>query len=188
MRFHILTSAIVILPVLLSSCNSSKSTESETAPDLTGLDDFKGIANGKVTIGGKVFPIEFTASAYSKQVSLTGFTDLADQEKGWYLFIAAKTTTTSPQDIDEGWNQAVLSYSLSWASTQCVYSGKVGTVTIESFIAKKNGTKNYFITSGKASFNATRSNTGNYSPVDCPNMPVEATFSNIGVYDSGLNL
>lgn len=188
MRFHILTSVFAMLTVLLSSCNSSNSTESDAGPDLMNIGDYTGIANGKATIGGKVFPIEFTASAYSKQVSLQGFTDLADQEKGWSVFISASTKTTSPQGIEEGRNQTVVGYHLSWDSTQCGYRAKVGTVTIESFVPKKNGTKNYFITSGKASFTATRSHMGYYSEIDCPDISVEVTFSKIGVYDSGLNL
>jgi predicted small secreted protein len=74
MKFPILTSALVLLPLLLPSCNSSNATGEDGsgngAPDLSNIGDYKGIANGTVTIGGKSFPIEFTASAYSKPVSI----------------------------------------------------------------------------------------------------------------------
>lgn len=82
----------------------------------------------------------------------------------------------------------MLAYRPRLDSVLCVYSGKAGTVTIESFVAKKSGTVNYFTTSGKASFTATRSNVGTYSPIDCPEIAVEVTFSKINVYDRGLNL
>jgi hypothetical protein len=184
--------ATVLLPVLLSSCNSSSATDANTdgdgAPDLSRLDDFKGVANGTVKIGTKSFPIEFIASAYSKRVTLTGFTDLGKQDTGWKVFLSAKTSTTSPQDIKDGLNQAVVDYNISWDSTQCGYSGKTGTVTVESFVAKKSGTTNYFTTSGKASFTASKSNLGNYSAVTCPDIAVEVTFAKINVYDAGLNL
>jgi hypothetical protein len=194
MKFPILTTAcaFALLPVLLSSCNSSSPTEGDPggdgAPDLAQIDDFKGIANGTVTLAGKSFPIEFIASAYSKQVSLTGFTDLANQDTGWKVFISAGTATTSAQDIAAGRNQTVLGYQVSWDSTQCGYKTKTGTVTIESFIAKKSGDKNYFTTSGKANFTAVKSNLGNYSAETCPEIAVTVTFSKILVYDAGLNL
>jgi hypothetical protein len=185
-------SAIALFSILLYSCNSSSPTDENAggdgAPDLTGLDDFKGIANGTVKIGEKTFPIEFISSAYSKRFSLTGFTDLAKQDTGWKVFLAASAATTSPQDIKDGLNQAVLGYQVSWDSTQCGYKEKSGTLTVESFVAKKSGTKNYFTTSGKANFTATKSTIINYSAVTCPDINVEVTFTKVNVYDAGLNL
>ena len=190
MKFSFPISVLVLLPFLLSACDSSKSTGSDGAPDfdISGIDDFKGIANGTVTIGGKTHPIEFIADAYSKQMSLTGFTDLAHQDSGWKVFIAAKTSSTAPQDIEAGWNQAVLGYYAHWDSLLCGYKEKAGTVTIESFVAKKSGTTNYFITAGKASFTATRSSLSPGSSATCPEITIEVAFSKILVHDSGLNL
>lgn len=190
MKFSFPISVLVLLPLMLSSCDSSKSTESDGAPDfdISSIGDYKGIANGTVTIGGKAHPIEFTADAYSKQMSLTGFTDLAHQDSGWKVFIAAKASTTAPQDIGAGWNQVVLGHYAHWDSLLCGYGEKAGTVTIESFVAKKSGTTNYFITSGKASFTATRSSLSPGSAATCPEITVEVTFSQILVHDSGLNL
>jgi hypothetical protein len=48
--------------------------------------------------------------------------------------------------------------------------------------------KNYFTTSGNASFTAVKSTLFNYSEVTCPEIPVTVTFSKILVYDRGLNL
>jgi hypothetical protein len=191
MKSNLLSCAILLFPVLFSSCNSSKSTDSgdDTVPDLTNIDEYKGIANGTVTIGGKSFPIEFTADAYAKYVTLTGFTDLARQDTGWQVIVHGKTSTTSAQDIMVGYLlRPTLFYRPIPDSVQCVYSPRAGTITIESFVAKKSGEKNYFITSGKASFTSTRSNVGTYSPIACPDISVEVAFSNIYVFDSGLNL
>jgi hypothetical protein len=191
MKFNILPCALAILTALLSACNSSDSKDSNPTspggPDFTDFDDdFNGIANGSITVDGKVIPIEFTASAYAKGVSLTGFTDLAHQDTGWKVFFAALTTPRTAQDIDEGRNQASIAYIPKLDSVKCQYNSRDGTITVESFVAKKSGDRTFFRTSGKVNCILRKSNLFN-TPTPCPDLPLQAVFTNVDVYDAGLN-
>lgn len=187
MRHKILLCTIAMLPVLLTSCNSSKSTDggvdSHSEIDVSKIGEPKGIANGKITIGGKTYPIEFTADAYpSKDLSLDGSTDLVYQYTGWSINMTFIMSATFPQVVDAGRNQTQFSYHAKRDTTTCGYNAKTGTITIESFSAKKSGTDNYFTTSGKAGFTATAYG---HSPTICPAISVELTFSNAEVFDHG---
>jgi hypothetical protein len=186
MTFKLLKTALVSAPFLIAACNSSSTDGGEDgAPNLVFDDAYDGVPNGTFVLGGKSFPMEYGANAYAKRLFIGGYTDLAHRDTGWQISMSASAATNADQGIEDGANHVDLWYRPLPDSTQCIYRSKVGTVTIQSFVSKLDGTRRFFRSTGKASFTAAQGTA--IAGSQCPDITVELNFKQVDATDGGSN-